>query len=75
MIVEERLGKELKELQVLPKGYAGFKKRTSTADNVYNLSQLAEKCISKKGGKVYKLFVDLKTASLTVWTKRDCGNT
>lgn len=62
MCLEERLEKEMDELNVLPDGQAGFRKGRSTTDNVYILDHLVQKYIEKKSGGMYALFVDMRAA-------------
>lgn len=62
MIIEERLKQELEKNKVLVDIQAGFRKNRSTMDNIYILNYAVEKEISKKEGKVYAFFVDLKAA-------------
>ena len=41
---------------------AGFRKGYSTIDHIYTLSAIIEKYLSRKGGKLYLAFIDLRKA-------------
>ncbi|XP_025267961.1 golgin subfamily A member 6-like protein 6 [Camponotus floridanus] len=62
MILEEKLRKEVERLKLLPETQAGFRKRRSCIDNIFALKIIAEKTITKKKGKFYVFFADLKAA-------------
>jgi len=53
---------EIKGKGSLPETQAGFRKERGIMDNVMILQQVINKEISKKRGKVYRFFVDLKAA-------------
>ena len=42
--------------------YAGFRRNYSTTDQIFNLYAIAQKCLNKKGQKLYVAFVDFKKA-------------
>lgn len=62
MILEEKLTKEVERLKLLPETQAGFRKRRSCIDNIFALKITAEKTITKKKGKLYVFFANLKAA-------------
>ena len=39
---------------------AGFRKNYSTVDQIFNLYAIVQKCLIKKGQKLYMAFVDFK---------------
>ena len=51
---------------ILPESQAGFREKRSTFDNIFILNTAIQAHISKKGGKLYVLFVDLKSAFTSV---------
>jgi len=59
-ILAERLRKEIKGKGSLPETQASFRKRRGAMDNVRILQQIINKQISRKRGKVYGFFIDLK---------------
>ncbi len=61
-ILEKRLNEVVEGKKILPESQAGFRKGRGTIDNIYNLHTLAEQEISKKKGKLFAFFVDLKAA-------------
>jgi|GEM_PF-6408525 len=62
MILEEKLRKEVDRLKLLPETQAGFRKGRSGIENIYIMKTVAEKALSRKGGKLYIFFADLKAA-------------
>jgi len=55
----ERLSEEIERKGNLPETQAGFRKGRRTMDNV-RILQVINKEISKKRGKMYGFFIDLK---------------
>ena len=49
---------------------AGFRKGYSTIDHIYTLSAIIEKYLSRKGGKLYVAFIDLRKSFDSV----DCAS-
>ena len=41
---------------------AGFRRNYSTTDQIFNLYAIAQKCLNKKGQKLYVAFVDFRKA-------------
>ena len=41
---------------------AGFRKNYSTVDQIFNLYAIVQKCLRKKGQKLYVAFVDFRKA-------------
>ena len=41
---------------------AGFRRNYSTTDQIFNLYAIVQKCLNKKGQKLYVAFVDFKKA-------------
>jgi len=62
MILEEKLREEVDRLKLLPETQAGFRKGRSGIENIYIMKTAAEKALSRKGGKLYVFFADLKAA-------------
>lgn len=58
----ERMKEEIKEKGILPDTQAEFRKGRGTIDNIFILRHAAEKELSRKGGKLFTFFVDLKAA-------------
>ena len=52
---------------------AGFRKKYSTVDQIFNLYAI-KKCLRKKGQKLYVAFVDFRKAFDSVWHDKllDC---
>jgi len=61
-ILAERLREEIEGKGSLPETQASFRKRRGSMDNVRILQQVINKEISKKRGKMYGFFIDLKAA-------------
>jgi len=59
-ILAEKLRKEIERKGSLPETQAGFRKGREIMDNVMILQQVINKQLSKKRGKVYGFFIDLK---------------
>lgn len=60
-IINERLSKWIEEHNVLNEFQAGFRKRYSVVDNIYNLASIVHLKFDEKK-KVYAFFVDFKAA-------------
>ena len=61
-ILNRRLVKWIENNRKLTESQAGFRKGYSTFDHIFTLNAIVEKCFSKKGGKLYACFVDLRKA-------------
>jgi len=61
-VLNKRLMKWIEFNCKLSESQAGFRKGYSTFDHIFTLSAIVEKCFSKKGGKLYACFIDLKQA-------------
>lgn len=63
-ILRHRLEKEVEEHKLLPESQAGFRKKSSTIDNIYVLNHIVQREKEKEKGeeKIYALFIDLKAA-------------
>jgi len=61
-ILAERLSEEIERKGSLPETQAVFRKGRGTMNNVRFLQQVINKEISKKRGKMYGFFIDLKAA-------------
>ena len=61
-ILNKRLYTWLEENGKIIENQAGFRKGYSTTDQIFNLYAIVQKCLSKKGRKLYVAFVDLKKA-------------
>lgn len=60
-ILNERLSKWVEENNILNEYQAGFRKKYSTSDNIYNLGSIVHIKMNEKK-KVYAFFVDFKAA-------------
>ena len=58
----ERLVTWAEENGKLSEAQAGFRQSFSTTDHIFTLNAIVEKSLSKRGGKLYTCFVDLKKA-------------
>ena len=61
-ILVKRLDKWTEKFNVIHESQAGFRQIYSTIDNIFTLHALAQKFLSKKGGKFYCLFIDFRKA-------------
>lgn len=61
-ILNEKLKEDLEKKKILSETQAGFRKQRGTIDNVYILQHIVERELTRKGGKVYAFFVDVKSA-------------
>ena len=61
-ILNQRLYNWLEENSKIVEGQAGFRRKYSTTDHIFTLYAVAQKCLSKKGHKLYVAFVDFKKA-------------
>ena len=61
-LLNKRLYTWLKEKCSTVKHQAGFRKNYSTTDQICNLYVVVQKCLGKKGQKLYAAFVDFKKA-------------
>ena len=62
LILANRLRDWLEEFDILSPAQAGFRKNFSTQDNCFVLSTAIHKALSVKGGKLYAVFIDFKSA-------------
>ena len=61
-VLNTRMKEWMEENEKIIESQAGFRHGYSTADHIFALSAIVEKCLSKKGGKLYVAFVDLQKA-------------
>jgi hypothetical protein len=61
-ILSEKVKREIEEKGVVPDSQAGFRKGRGTMNNVYILDHLTKNGLKRKGGRMYALFVDFRTA-------------
>ena len=61
-ILNRRLYNWVEDGEKITETQAGFRKGYSTAGHIFNLYALTQKYLSKKGGKLYVAFVDLRRA-------------
>ena len=52
----------LEENERIVETQAGFRRNYSTTDQIFNLYAIAQKCLNKKGQKLYVAFVDFRKA-------------
>jgi len=61
-VLANRLREEVEGKGLIPQNQTGFRKGLGTIDNIYVLNYLINRQISKSGGKMVALFVDLRAA-------------
>lgn len=61
-VLNKRLVNWIDVNEKLTEAQAGFRKGYSTFDHIFTLNAIVEKTFSKKGGKLYACFIDLKKA-------------
>lgn len=61
-ILNKRLVHWIEDNSKLTESQAGFRRGYSTFDHIFTLHAIVEKCLSKRGGKLYACYVDLKLA-------------
>ena len=61
-VLNTRLYNWLEENDKIVEMQAGFHRNYSTTDQIFNLYAIAQKCLNKKGQKLYVAFVDFKKA-------------
>jgi hypothetical protein len=61
-VLNSRLYSYLEENNKLIENQAGFRQNYSTTDQIFNLYAAVQKCLNKKGRKLYVAFIDLKKA-------------
>ena len=61
-VLNTRLFTWLEENERIVETQAGFHINYSTADQIFNLYAIAQKCLNKKGQKLYLAFVDFRKA-------------
>ncbi|XP_015440284.1 PREDICTED: uncharacterized protein LOC107195037 [Dufourea novaeangliae] len=61
-VLNEKLKEEIEKNKILPETQAGFRKGRGTMDSAYILHHIIQRETTKKRGKVYAFFVDLKAA-------------
>lgn len=66
LIMNRRVYKWAEVNKKLPESQAGFRSKRSTVDHIFTLNTLIQSRLRIKGGKLYTLFVDLKSAFSSV---------
>jgi len=61
-VLNARLVKWMQVYEKIVESQAGFRKKYSTVDHIFTLSSIIEKSLSKRRGKLYVAFVDLRKA-------------
>ena len=61
-VLGNRLTKWMDDHEKIVEAQAGFRKGYSVTDHIYTLSAIIEKYLSRKGGKLYVAFTDLRKA-------------
>lgn len=61
-ILNKRLYEWLEENNKIVEQQAGFRRNYSTTDQIFNLYAIVQKCLTKKGQKLYVAFVDFRKA-------------
>ena len=61
-ILNTRLYSWLEDNDMISDSQAGFRKKYSTVDQIFNLYSIVQKCLNKKGRKLYTAFVDFRKA-------------
>ena len=61
-VLRNRLTKWMDDHEKIVEAQAGFRKGYSTIDHIYTLSPIIEKYLSRKVGKLYVAFIDLRKA-------------
>ncbi|WP_294046725.1 reverse transcriptase family protein, partial [Thiolapillus sp.] len=61
-VLNTRLYTWLEENERIVETQAGFRRNYSTTDQIFNLYAIAQKCLNKKGQKLYVAFVDFRKA-------------
>ena len=61
-ILNRRLYSWMEDNGVIAENQAGFRRAYSTTDQIYNLYAVIQKCMSRKGQKLYVAFIDFKKA-------------
>ena len=61
-ILNTRLYSWLEDNDMLSDSQAGFRRNYSTVDQIFNLYSIVQKCLNKKGRKLYTAFIDFKKA-------------
>lgn len=61
MVLEDRLGREMEEKEMLPHSQIRFRKGMSAKDNIYVLNYAVNRVMQREGGRVWALFVDIKS--------------
>ncbi|WP_419652614.1 RNA-directed DNA polymerase [Thiolapillus sp.] len=61
-ILNNRLYNWAEDCEKITESQAGFRKGYSTTDHIFTLYAMTQKYLSKKGGKLYVVFVDLRRA-------------
>lgn len=61
-ILAERLGIEVEEKRILVENQVGFRKGRGTLDAIYVMNYLVNRQLSRKGGTLVAMLVDLKAA-------------
>lgn len=61
-VLNKRLVMWVEKHKILTESQAGFRKDYSTADHIFTLNAIVERSLSKRKGKLYACFVDLRKA-------------
>ena len=61
-ILNNRLSVWCEENQVIDESQAGFRKQYSTIDNIFTLTSVVQKYLSRPGGRFYCIFIDFSKA-------------
>jgi len=61
-VLAERLREEVEMKGLIPENQTGFRKGRGVMDNIYVLNYLVNRNISREGGKLIALFVDMRAA-------------
>lgn len=62
MIINKRVNNWAEKNKKIPEWQAGFRERRGTSDHIFALNAMIQNQLRKKGGKLFALFVDLKSA-------------
>ena len=65
-IINDRLNVWVEKERKLPESQAGFRANRGTVDNVFTLNSLIQMQLRRKSGKLFVLFIDLKSAFSSV---------
>ena len=71
-ILVKRLDKWTEKFNVIHESQAGCRRKYFTIDNIFTLHALAQKYLSKKGGRFYCLFIDFSKTFNSIYLHFDC---